>query len=238
MVLRNALPVAIGLALLHPLAAQTINAQVPGIGKTSFVSLGSGPLIGDLAPSFKAKTQGETIHFPDDYRGKWVILFSNPSDFSPVSETELKKLAGMMGEFDKLHAKLVAVSPDSKAMHKAWINEIEKSSGILGFGKTRIEFPIVADEEMTIAEKYGMVHPNDAPKQPIRSVFIIDPKGTVRAILHYPIGSGRNFDEVKRLLQSLQTTDGKKVATPAQWQPNKASTTSPLEKEYKGTNAQ
>ena len=238
MVLRKALPVAFGLALLHPLAAQAIAAKAPLIAKAPLLSLATAPLIGDVAPSFKAKTQVETIHFPDDYRGKWVILFSNPSDFSPVSETELKKLAGMMGEFDKLHTKLIAVSPDSKAMHKAWINEIEKSSGILGFGKTRIEFPIVADEEMVIAEKYGMIHPNESPKQPIRSVFIVDPKGIVRAILHYPIGSGRNFDEVKRLLQSLQTTDGKKVATSAQWQPNKTSSTTPLEKEYKGINAQ
>lgn len=204
--------------------------------KNQFVSTFGGPFIGDQAPSFKAKSTKGTIHFPQDYSGKWVILFSSPSDFTPVGETELKKLAHMMSDFDKLHTKLVAISPDSKAMHQAWVNEIEKSSGFLGFGKTHIDFPIIADENMEVAQKYAMIHPNESEKQTVRSVYFVDPKGIIRANIHYPIGSGRNFDEVKRLLQSLQTTDGKKVATPAEWQPNKTSTTTPLEKEYKDVN--
>ncbi len=193
----------------------------------------SGPLIGDQAPSFKAKSTKGTIHFPEDYVGKWVILFSSPSDFTPVGETELKKLAHMGSDFDKLHTKLVTVCPDSKSMHQAWVNELEKSSGYFGWGKTRIEFPIIADEDRAIAQKYGMIHPNESTKQPVRSVYFVDPGSNVRAIIHYPIGTGRNFEEIKRLLQSLQTTDGRKVATPADWQPTKTSSTTPLEKEYK-----
>lgn len=215
--------------------ANLIQATAPNLAtvKAQISSSIGGPLIGDHAPSFKAKSTKGTIHFPEDYAGKWVILFSNPSDFTPVGETELKKLAHMMGDFDKLHTKLVAVSPDSKAMHQAWVNEIEKTSGLFGLGKTHIDFPIVADENMIIAQKYGMIHPKESGTKMVRSVYFVDPKSNVRAIVHYPIGSGRNFDEAKRLLQSLQTTDGRKVATTADWQPTKTSATTPLEKEYK-----
>ena len=189
--------------------------------------------LGDYAPAFKAGSTARTIFFPNDYAGEWVVMFGFPGDFTPVGETELKILASMTQEFEKMGAKLIGLSPNSKTAHQAWVNEVENHTGFLGLWKKHVNFPIVADEEMLIAQAYGMVHPNESIDRSIRSVIFIDPKGMVRAIFHYPIGTGRNFDEIMRVLQSLQMSDRNNVATAAQWKGSAKSGTTPLKNEYK-----
>ena len=174
------------------------------------------PLIGDPAPSFRAMTTMGKVNFPEDYKGHWVILFSHPADFTPVCTTEFITFARMADEFEELNTKLIGLSIDSVHSHLAWAKSIE---GIAWKGEpVKLPFPIIADISMNVSKKYGMLQTVANP-QTVRAVFIIDPEGIVRTILYYPMSTGRNFDEIKRIIQSLQTHDEHNVSTPADWRP-------------------
>ncbi len=176
------------------------------------------PLIGDDAPSFKAKTTQGEINFPADYTGKWVILFSHPADFTPVCTTEFMTFATMMDEFKALNTELIGLSIDSIYAHIAWLRQIQE----IEYNKMKnveVKFPLIEDIKMDIAKKYGMIQPNSSTTQAVRAVFIIDPKAKIRCILYYPSSTGRNFDEIKRIILALQKADADGVATPANWRP-------------------
>jgi thioredoxin-dependent peroxiredoxin len=167
--------------------------------------------IGDLAPDFTADTTQGRISF-HDWAGKdWVIFFSHPKDFTPVCTTELGEVARRQDPFKKLGAKVLALSVDSVDSHKRWIADIEETQ------KVKVEFPIVGDEDKSVARLYGMIHPNASDTFTVRTVFFIDPNKKVRAQISYPAPTGRNFDEVLRVLSALQLTDKHAVATPANW---------------------
>ena len=160
------------------------------------------PLIGDKAPAFEAETTKGMIRFPDDYAGKWVILFSHPADFTPVCTSELFTFAKMTEEFREMDAELVGLSVDSVSSHLAWLKSIEEEIRFHGEQNVKIDYPVIADVKMAV-----------------RAVFLIDPEAKIRAILYYPLSTGRNFQEIKRLLAALQVTDKYQVSTPADWQP-------------------
>ena len=176
------------------------------------------PLIGDKAPSFSAVTTQGTINFPEDYKGKWVILFSHPADFTPVCITEFMTFGSMMDEFKALNTELVGLSVDSLYSHIAWLRKIQELEW-KGMKKVEVKFPLIEDIKMEIANKYGMIQPGQSSTQAVRAVFIIDPEATIRTILYYPISTGRNFDEIKRIIQALQKADKDACATPADWRP-------------------
>ena len=176
------------------------------------------PLIGDEAPSFTASTTNGTVNFPSDYAGRWIILFSHPADFTPVCTTEFMAFQSMINEFHALNTDLIGLSVGTLSGHLAWINAI-RDIEYRGWNNVHITFPIIDDMNMDIARKYGMIHPHASDGKTVRAVFIIDPNGIIRAILYYPLTTGRNFDEIKRLLIALQTTDAFKVSTPADWRP-------------------
>jgi peroxiredoxin (alkyl hydroperoxide reductase subunit C) len=176
------------------------------------------PLIGDKAPSFTATTTQGTINFPEDYEGKWVILFSHPADFTPVCTTEFMTFTKMLDEFKALNTELIGLSVDSLYSHIAWlrkINEIEWK----GMKNLDVTFPLIEDIKMDVANKFGMIQPGQSSTQAVRAVFVIDPEGVIRTILYYPLSTGRNFDEIKRIIQALQKADKDNVATPADWRP-------------------
>ena len=174
------------------------------------------PLIGDRAPEFRAMTTMGKVNFPDDYKGSWVILFSHPADFTPVCTTEFITFARMADEFAAMNVKLIGLSIDSVHSHLAWAKSIEN---IAWKGEpVELPFPIIADISMNVAKKYGMLQ-TVAKTQTIRAVFIIDPEGIIRTILYYPMSTGRNMDEIKRIIQSLQKHDKDNVSTPADWRP-------------------
>jgi peroxiredoxin (alkyl hydroperoxide reductase subunit C) len=177
------------------------------------------PLIGEDAPSFKALTTQGMINFPDDYKGKWVILFSHPADFTPVCTTEFMTFATMQPEFDALNTKLVGLSIDSNYAHIAWLRTIKEKAQYRGMKNVEVTFPLIADIKMEVAKRYGMLQPSADDTKAVRAVFMIDPKGKIRAMLYYPLSNGRNFQEIKRLLIALQTSDAQGIATPADWQP-------------------
>lgn len=177
------------------------------------------PLIGDEAPAFAADTTVGRISFPDDYEGKWVILFSHPADFTPVCSSEIATFAAMTEEFKSMNTELLGVSVDSVSSHLAWLKSIQENIKYKAYDKQPITFPIVADVKMEVAKKYGMIQPYASDTKAVRAVFVIDPKHKIRAIIYYPLSTGRNFDEIKRLLQALQTTDDYGVSTPADWRP-------------------
>jgi len=177
------------------------------------------PLIGDPAPSFKAVTTQGEINFPEDYKGKWVILFSHPADFTPVCTTEFITFASMIDEFRKLNTELIGLSVDSLYAHIAWLRTIREKIEWKGHKNVEVTFPLIEDIKMEVANKFGMIHPNQSTSQAVRAVFIIDPKAVIRAILYYPSSTGRNFDEIKRIIIALQKSDKDKVATPADWRP-------------------
>lgn len=177
------------------------------------------PLIGDDAPAFTAKTTQGTINFPGDYKGKWIILFSHPADFTPVCTTEFMTFATMQPEFEKLNTQLVGLSIDSGYSHIAWLRTIKEKIEFKGMKNVEVTFPLIEDIKMDVAKKYGMLQPTASTTQAVRAVFFIDPAGKIRAILYYPLSNGRNFDEIKRLLIAMQTSDAHKIATPANWQP-------------------
>ena len=175
------------------------------------------PLIGDKAPSFRSITTKGKINFPEDYKGKWVVFFSHPADFTPVCTTEFIALAKRYEEFKEINAELLGLSIDSLHSHLAWVKNIE-SIDWKGQGTVSIPFPIVADISMNVAKQYGMLQ-TVAKTQTIRAVFIIDPESVIRAILYYPMSTGRNIDEIKRVILSLQKHDAENVSTPADWKP-------------------
>jgi len=177
------------------------------------------PLIGEKAPSFEAVTTQGKISFPDDYKGKWVILFSHPADFTPVCTTEFMTFASMEEELKALNCELIGLSIDSNFSHIAWLRTIKEKIKFRDMENVEVKFPLIADLKMEVAKKYGMVQPATSDTQAVRAVFFIDPEGTIRALVYYPLSNGRNFDEIKRLLIAMQTSDKFKVATPADWRP-------------------
>ena len=195
------------------------------------------PLIGDKAPSFEAVTTQGPIKFPEDYAGKWVILFSHPADFTPVCTTEFMTFGSMIDEFKALNTELVGLSVDSIYSHIAWLRKIQelewngkkhinvawlrKIQELEWNGKKHINvtFPLIEDIRMEVANKYGMIQPGQSNTQAVRAVFVIDPNGVVRTILYYPLSTGRNFDEIKRIILALQKADADACATPADWRP-------------------
>ncbi len=176
------------------------------------------PLIGDMAPAFEAVTTQGVIRFPEDYKGKWVILFSHPADFTPVCTTEFMTFGSMLEEFKAINTELVGLSVDSLYAHIAWLRKIQD---LEWNGKSHIEvtFPLIEDIRMEVAKEYGMIQPNASNTQAVRAVFVIDPEGKIRTILYYPLSTGRNFDEIKRIILALQKADADNCATPADWRP-------------------
>ena len=176
--------------------------------------------IGDEAPDFTAETTEGTLHFHDWIGDSWAILFSHPKDFTPVCTTELGYMAGLKPEFDKRNCKIIGLSVDSVEDHKAWSEDIRETQG------NKVTYPMIGDTDLAVAKLYDMIHPNasgDAKKRTavdnatIRSVFIIGPDKKIKLILTYPMSTGRNFDEVLRVLDSMQLTAKHKVATPVNW---------------------
>jgi alkyl hydroperoxide reductase subunit AhpC len=168
--------------------------------------------LGDIAPDFEADTTIGKISFHSWLEDSWGVLFSHPKDYTPVCTTELGATAKLKGEFAKRGVKVIGLSVDSVDDHIAWKRDIEQTQG------TKVEFPMIADPDLRIANLYGMIHPNASDRFTVRSVFVIDPKKKVRLTLNYPASTGRNFDEVLRVIDSLQLTDQFKVATPVNWQ--------------------
>jgi peroxiredoxin (alkyl hydroperoxide reductase subunit C) len=177
------------------------------------------PLIGDDAPSFEAVTTQGNIKFPEDYSGNWVILFSHPADFTPVCTTEFMTFATMQSEFEALNVKLIGLSVDSLYAHIAWLRTIKEKIEYKGMKDVEVTFPLIEDIKMDVAKKFGMIQPNQSNTQAVRAVFIIDPEAKIRTILYYPLSTGRNFDEIKRIILALQKADNEGVATPADWRP-------------------
>ncbi|HEX4339326.1 MAG TPA: peroxiredoxin [Polyangiaceae bacterium] len=167
--------------------------------------------LGDVAPDFKAPTTEGDIDFHEWKKGSWAVLFSHPKDFTPVCTTELGYTAKLKDEFAKRGVKVIGLSVDSVDDHKKWAGDIERTQG------QAVNFPMIGDPERKVANLYDMIHPNANNTLTVRSVFIIDPANKVRLTLTYPASTGRNFDEILRVIDSLQLTDGFKVATPVNW---------------------
>jgi peroxiredoxin (alkyl hydroperoxide reductase subunit C) len=170
------------------------------------------PILGEPAPDFEA----ETTHGPiklSDLKGKWVVMFSHPADFTPVCTTEFMAFSNIYDELKSLNVQLIGLSVDSVSAHLAWVHDVKEKMGV------QIPFPIIADLNMKVANKYGMIHPGQSSTAAVRAVFFIDDKGIMRAMIYYPLQNGRYMPEIIRLLKALQTTDQFKVSTPANWQP-------------------
>ena len=172
------------------------------------------PLIGMPAPEFSASTTNGPIKFPADFAGKWIVFFSHPSDFTPVCTSEFIAFQRELDEFEKLNVQLVGLSIGALSSHLAWFDAIEKMKD-----GAKITFPLIDDMTGKIAKMYGMIHTKTSDTHAVRAVFIIDPMGTVRAILYYPAVLGRNIAEIKRMIVGLQTGDAFGVAIPANWMP-------------------
>ncbi|MBD1998358.1 peroxiredoxin [Oculatella sp. FACHB-28] len=168
--------------------------------------------LGDTVPNFTQKSSEGDISFYDWAGDSWVILFSHPADYTPVCTTELGEVAKLKPEFDKRNVKAIALSVDDVESHKGWIGDIEETQS------TSLNYPILADDDKKVADLYGMIHPNANAKVTVRAVFVIDPSRKLRLTLTYPPSAGRNFDEILRVIDSLQLTDNYSVATPANWQ--------------------
>lgn len=167
--------------------------------------------LGDDAPNFKAQTTVGEIDFYDYTDGSWVVLYSHPSDYTPVCTTELGRTAKLKQEFDKRNVKVLALSVDSVEDHHGWVKDINETQS------TEVNFPIIADQDRKVAELYDMIHPNASATATVRSVFVIGPDRKVKLTLTYPASTGRNFDEILRVIDSLQLTADYSVATPADW---------------------
>ena len=167
--------------------------------------------LGDTAPDFTADTTEGTIEFHKYLGGGWGILFSHPKDCTPVCTTELGRVANLRSEFDKRNVKVLALSVDPVDSHKGWVNDINETQSCT------VNYPIIADPDKKIAEMYDMIHPNALNNLTVRSVFIIAPDKTVKLTLTYPASTGRNFDEILRVIDSLQLTANYQVATPVDW---------------------
>ncbi len=169
--------------------------------------------LGDEAPDFVQESTHGTINFHEWLGDSWGILFSHPADFTPVCTTELGLTAKLKDEFDKRNVKAIALSVDPVDSHNRWIDDINETQ------LTQVNFPILADNDAKVANLYDMIHPNANSTLTVRSLFIIDPAKKIRLIITYPASTGRNFDEVLRVVDSLQLTDEHKVATPGDWKP-------------------
>ncbi|MBN8651567.1 MAG: peroxiredoxin [Cytophagales bacterium] len=167
--------------------------------------------LGDIAPDFKADTTEGSIQFHQWLGNSWGVLFSHPADFTPVCTTELGAVAKLRAEFDKRNVKVVALSADPLESHTKWIGDINETQ------KTEVNFPLIADPEFKVANLYDMIHPQVSDKFTVRSVFVIGPDKKVKLTITYPASTGRNFDEILRVIDSLQLTAGYSVATPANW---------------------
>ena len=183
-------------------------------------SLQQMPLIGDAAPEFVAHTTNGIVKFPGDYAGKWVILFSHPADFTPVCTTEFMTFQSILSELQALNTEIIGLSVGTLTGHLAWIESIQNIE-YNNWKNMTITFPIIDDINMSVAKKYGMIHSHASDNKTVRAVFFIDPKGVIRAILYYPLTTGRNFDEIKRVLIALQASDSFGISTPADWRPGK-----------------
>lgn len=170
------------------------------------------PQLNEPAPAFEAVTTHGVVKL-SDYKGKWVVLFSHPADFTPVCTTEFVAFSRLNPEFEKRNVQLIGLSIDSHYSHIAWARNIEQHFGV------KVPFPIIADLDMKVASAYGMVHPTASTTQAVRAVFVIDDKSVLRAMIYYPLSNGRNMDEILRLIDALQTSDRENVATPANWRP-------------------
>ncbi|MDO5715492.1 MAG: peroxiredoxin [Tissierellia bacterium] len=177
------------------------------------------PLIGTKAPEFSAQTTQGEIHFPKDFEGKWIILFSHPADFTPVCTTEFMTFASMHEEFKSYNCELVGLSIDSIHSHLGWLNSI-KGYCWEDIENPEVKFPLIADIKMEVAKKYGMLQ-GESDTSAVRAVFFINPEGIVKTILYYPASLGRNFAEIKRILIGLQKAEAEGVALPANWEPGK-----------------
>jgi alkyl hydroperoxide reductase subunit AhpC len=167
--------------------------------------------LGDIAPDFSAQTTQGNIKFHDWIGESWAVLFSHPKDFTPVCTTELGEAARLKPEFDKRNVKIIGLSVDPADSHAKWADDIKETQG------HALNFPVIADADRKVSDAYDMIHPNANDTLTVRSVFIIDPKKKVRLILTYPASTGRNFDELLRVIDSLQLTDKHSVATPVNW---------------------
>ncbi len=168
--------------------------------------------LGDIAPDFTQDSTAGPIHFHQWLGEQWGVLFSHPKDFTPVCTTELGATAKLKSEFAKRHVKVLAVSVDDVDSHKKWVGDIDETQS------TKVDFPILGDPDRKVANLYDMIHPNANDTLTVRSVFIIDPKKKIRATITYPASTGRNFNEILRVIDSLQLTDKYSVATPVNWQ--------------------
>jgi len=187
--------------------------------ETNETQAASMPRIGDKAPAFKAVTTQGDIDFPKQYEGSWVILFSHPADFTPVCTSEFMTFAKLAPDFEKLNTKLVGLSVDGLYSHIAWLRTIKEKIEYKGMKDIEVKFPLIEDITMDVAKKYGMIQPGESNTKAVRAVFVIDPKGIIRTIIYYPLSMGRNFDELIRVIQALQTADAFSIATPADWRP-------------------
>lgn len=181
--------------------------------------LGGFPLIGDAAPEFSARTTNGIINFPADYSGHWVVLFSHPMDFTPVCTTEFLVFQSMINDFKNINTEIIGLSVGAISSHLAWLNSIHNDINYKNWKNVEIQFPVIADMNLSIAKLYGMIHPNVSDTKTVRAVFIIDPAGIIRTILYYPQATGRNILEIFRVLIALQTNDAFGVSTPADWMP-------------------
>lgn len=170
------------------------------------------PRIGSPAPDFTANTTHGQLSL-DDYKGKWFVLFSHPADFTPVCTTEFVAFQEIYPELRKLDVELIGLSVDSVSSHLAWVRNIEKNFD------TEIEFPVIADLDRKVATRYGMIMPEESQTETSRAVFVVDDKQVVRAIIYYPLTTGRNMNEIMRLVKALKTTDEHGAPTPANWEP-------------------
>ncbi len=170
------------------------------------------PVIGEPAPDFEA----ESTHGPlklSSFKGKWVILFSHPADFTPVCTTEFLAFSAINDDLKALNVQLIGLSVDSVSAHLAWVHAIQEKMGV------KVPFPVIADLTMTVSNRYGMIHKGQSSTAAVRAVFFIDDKGIMRGMLYYPLQNGRSMPEILRLVKAFQTTDKFKVSTPANWQP-------------------
>ncbi|PSB03806.1 peroxiredoxin [Merismopedia glauca] len=168
--------------------------------------------LGDTVPNFTQDSTDGTIDFYNWAGDSWVILFSHPKDFTPVCTTELGEVARLKPEFDKRNVKAIALSVDDVESHNGWVGDIEETQG------SKLNYPILADPDKKVSDLYDMIHPNANAMVTVRSVFVIDPNKKLRLTITYPPSTGRNFDEIIRVIDSLQLTDHHSVATPANWQ--------------------
>lgn len=167
--------------------------------------------LGDKAPDFTAETTDGEVNLYEYLGDSWGVLFSHPADFTPVCTTELGEVARLKPEFEKRNVKVLGLSVDPLDSHKGWVGDIEETQG------TALNFPLIADDDRKVSDLYEMIHPNANATETVRSVFIIGPDKTIKLIITYPASTGRNFDEILRVIDSLQLTAGHKVATPVNW---------------------